>query len=88
MAGAGRGGTAADHHMPALSDFTVDRNDLTDGVYRLNVQGGTDLAGNIMTPVTFSGDTNNGLYGLLADFNGDGAVSIFDFNAFVYWFGD
>jgi hypothetical protein len=70
---------------------------LPQGVIRLEVLGsvtsldGEQLDGNgdgvPGDSLLVTGSADNGLYRLMADLNGDAAVTIFDFAVFAYWFG-
>ncbi|MFT7642406.1 MAG: hypothetical protein ACI9G1_004163, partial [Pirellulaceae bacterium] len=70
---------------------------LDDGVYQLEIRdtvvdrAGQPLDGNgDGAPggnFRFTGNESNGLYRLIADWNGDFGVSVFDFTTFSYWFG-
>jgi hypothetical protein len=70
---------------------------LDDGVYQLEIMASVvDRAGQALdgnadgTPgdnYVLNGSVSNGLYRLIADWNGDFGVSVFDFTTFSYWFG-
>jgi hypothetical protein len=72
-------------------------NDLPEGVYQLELSesiengNGLGLDGNgdgiAGDPFVIRGSQSNGFYKLLADWNGDFGVSVFDFTTFSYWFG-
>jgi cysteinyl-tRNA synthetase len=78
-------------------DFVFLQSPLDDGVYRLELAGSiTDAAGNQLDgngdgtagdSFVFQGDAANKFFQLLAEWNGDGGVSVFDFTTFSYWFG-
>jgi hypothetical protein len=71
---------------------------IADGVYQLQIQdslqstAGIELDGNgdgeAGGNYSISGDVDNGLFQIEADWNGDGGISVFDFTTFSYWFGE
>jgi len=71
--------------------------DVPDGVFQINIAPsvtnavGSPLDGNGdgTVPDGFSktGSAEDRLYKLIAEWNGDGGVSVFDFTTFSYWFG-
>jgi hypothetical protein len=77
--------------------LTFDVQELTDGVYQLEVLPTvTNLAGEVLDgngdgvrgdAFILAGSSQNRFYKLAAEYNGDGGVSVFDFTTFSYWFG-
>jgi hypothetical protein len=71
---------------------------LAEGVYQLEVlptltdEAGQQLDGNrdgvAGDSFVFAGNSDNSLYKLTSEFNGDFGVSVFDFSTFAYWFGE
>ena len=70
-----------------IATLTFEEGDLGNGVYAIELSGISDSFGNEMPLARFDGDTENRLYEFAADYNGDAAVTIFDFAALAYWFG-
>jgi hypothetical protein len=77
--------------------ITFDQNSLMDGVYSLEVLPTvTDLIGDPLDgngdgtggdSYVIEGNSNNKLFRMTFDYNGDNGTSVFDFSTFSYWFG-